>query len=108
MKKFTEVYTKARDVLTTQKYEAAWQTFLADTCSVKSLVGATGFNSANAAGLEKLRTKIKADGASPKTTGSVILAASQSGDTAGSLQARAATLKMLAQTYLVQRSGGQD
>jgi hypothetical protein len=108
MKKFTEVYTQAREVVVNQKFEPAWQTFLTDTCGVKSLLSATGFQSANAGGLEKLRTKIKTDGATPKTTGAVILSAAQSGQPGGSLQARAATLKMLNHTYLVQRSGGQD
>lgn len=108
MKKFTDVYAKARDVLLTQKFETAWQTFLTDTCTVKSLLSDGGFQAANAGGLDKIRTRIKTEGASPKTTGAAILAASQSGEFGGSLQARAATLKMLAHTYLVQRSGGQD
>jgi hypothetical protein len=107
MNKFTDVYTKARDVVVNEQFEAGWQKFLTE-CNVKALLSATGFEAGNAPGLEKLRTKIKAEGAAPKNVGKVILAASQSGQPGGSLQSRAATLKMLHHTYLVQRSGGQD
>ncbi|MES1172328.1 MAG: M35 family metallo-endopeptidase [Bacteroidota bacterium] len=106
MKKFTDVYTQARNVVVSQKFEAEWQKFLSDTCHVPGLLAADGFQSAHANGLEKLRAKIKTDATAPQTPGKVIIAAAQS--TGGSLAARAATLKMLSGTYLIQHTGGQD
>ncbi|HEY2902464.1 MAG TPA: M35 family metallo-endopeptidase [Polyangia bacterium] len=105
MKKFTEVYTRAKDTLAGQQFESGWQTFLTTSCNIKTLLAPEGFAAASAGGLDKLRAKIKTDATGTQTVGKVILTAAQA--TGGSLQDRAATLKMLSNTYLVQRSGGQ-
>jgi hypothetical protein len=104
----TEVYAKAREVLVNQAYEADWQKFLTETCRVKSLLGSDGFNASDNDGIDKLRGKIAADAKAGGGAGAVLIKAAKNGTTAGSMQERAAALKMLRHTYLVNQSGGQQ
>lgn len=76
METFTEAYGKLRDVMGGQVFEAEWQTFLANDAKVKGLLADDGPEPANAAGLDKIRTRLGADTAKRPET---ILKAAKAG-----------------------------
>ncbi len=108
VKKYSEAYAKARDVFSTQQFEAGWQKFFVETCRVKGLLGATGLDASCNSGLNKIRDRVAAEVGKGVASGAVILKSAQSGVAGGSLQERAAAVKMLKHTYLVQHTEGQD
>lgn len=108
MKKFTEAYQKARDVIALQKYNASWQPFLRDTCKVDKLISETGLVGAHEKSLDSLRSKISKVAIEAKSSaGSVIYSAALNGASPGTTADRAATLKFLKHIYRVHKFGGQ-
>jgi len=107
-KKYTDLYTTARNVFANQKYEAGWQSFLTDKCRVTSLMGNDGFSGSHRAACEKIRTRIGEEARAPGGPGAALIKASQNAESPGSLQDRAAALKILKHTYLVNQGGGQE
>ena len=113
--KFTDVYKKARSVVTTQKFaEPDWQKFLSEA-GVQSLLGAEGLDAAHARTPDKIREKIKKDSKGKLVSlvagggpGDVIYAAAQNQTSPGKWQERAATLKMLRHLYRASKTGAQD
>lgn len=107
-----QVYKKVRDVVTNQKFESDWQSFLRDSVHVDKLLAADGPNSAEAAGLERLRSKIQKDGSckpgAKLTAGKVVVSAAKSGQPEGKWIDRAATVKMLKHFYRYSKRGAQD
>jgi hypothetical protein len=109
MKKFTEVYKKAKDIAEKHEFEADWQKFLTTRCSLKTLFGDTGFTKAAASSPDLVRTRIAEHTKTGKeTSGAVIFAAADSGKPAGSTADRAAALKMVRHLYRISEKGGQD
>ncbi|GAB4267910.1 MAG: hypothetical protein Kow0065_18430 [Methylomicrobium sp.] len=115
MDRFTDAYEKARDVVKTQKFVDEWQKYLQDEVKVKELLNADGPDLAHANGLDKLRKKL--DDASRNAVvaffvggglGDKIVEASKNTASAGKLEDRVATLKMLYHLYLASKRGGQD
>lgn len=109
MQKFTEVYTKAKDVVENQKFAPDWQTFLDESCGVKKLLAKNGFDTAHAKSPELIRGKIKKM-VKPKVTtaGDVIYSAATNDKSAGKLEERAATIKMLEHVHRIHQRGGQN
>jgi hypothetical protein len=107
-KKYTDLYTRARDVFTSQKYEAGWQTFLTDSCRVASLMGSDGFSASHHAACDRIRTRIGEEARAAGGPGAVLVKASQNAGSPGSLQDRAAALKVLRHTYLVNQTDSQQ
>lgn len=118
MSKFTPVYTKARDVLTKQKFATPdWDKFLTQTCPIASLFGLSGFDSGHADLPDKLRKKFLDDSKHTNAVavfflgsglGEVIYNATQNKTSAGTWIERAAALKMVKHTYHAHKQGGQD
>lgn len=115
MNKFTEAYEKAQDVVAGQKFADDWQTFLQNQAQVKALLKPDGPDSTQAGGLDKIRKKI--DDVSHNAlvaffvgggSGEKIVEASKNTASAGKLEERAATLKMLYHFYLSSQRGAQD
>jgi len=107
-KKYTELYAKAREVFADQQYEAGWQKFLTDSCRVMSLMGSDGFGAGNQAACERIRKKLGDEAPASGGPGAVLIKASQNPQSRGSLQERAAALKILRHTYLVNQTDGQE
>lgn len=106
MDSFTEAYALARSVVQSQKFEADWHKFLAADARLGSLLGADGPDPTFADGLDQLRWKILQLAAG--TRGDAVLAACKSNPAGGSVEQRAATLKMLWHLYRATQRGGQD
>ena len=62
MDTFTEAYSKLRDVVGLQAFEAEWQKFLAEEANVKGLLASDGPAPANASALDRLRERIAEHG----------------------------------------------
>jgi hypothetical protein len=117
MNLFTSVYTKARDVAIGQRFaEPDWQKFMAETCSVKVLFGAKGFDTTKADAPDKVRNKV-ADKAKTikldhtqyiKKTGKVIFEAAQNTSSTGAWTERAALMEFLRHLYRAHKTGAQD
>lgn len=108
MQKFTEAYTKAREVATLQQYDGNWQPFLRDTCKVSKLLDTTGFASAHEKSLDSIRQRVAKSAKEAKTdSGAVIHDAALNAKSPGSVADRAATLKFLMHVYRVHKFGGQ-
>jgi hypothetical protein len=117
MNKFTEVYTKARDVAKGQKFaEPDWNKFLADTCGLKTLFGNKGFDTANAEAPEKVRKEfaekskdVKLDrNEYAKKAGKIIYEACQNTSSNGKWKERAALIEFTRHLYRAQKTGAQD
>ncbi len=116
MGNFTEVYTKATEVINNQNFSDEWDKFLNTTINIKSFFGADGFDVSQKQVPEKIRRKIDTDagtGASlttinKVTKGVVIYNAAKNATSAGTLPERAATIKMIKHLYLVLEKGGQQ
>ncbi|MFA5080930.1 MAG: M35 family metallo-endopeptidase [Hydrogenophilaceae bacterium] len=116
MSNFEQVYKKALKTVTDQKFADDWDLFLRTDVKVQSLLGATGFSSNEASGLDKLRKKIQDSTkhgavAAFFVGGGVadtILTAARNAKSAGSTADRAATLKFLKHVYLTRVRGGQE
>jgi len=116
MSKFTDVYVKARNVATNQKFaEPEWERFFSDTGS-KTLLGLKGLDSAKSEVPEKVRTKI-ANAAKTvkhdtkhyaKRAGSVIYEACQNTTSAGKWNERAGLIEFLRHLHRAAKTGGQD
>jgi len=104
---FTSNYLLARAVFRDQDYESDWNKFLKNKCHVKSLLGDSGFRSSHASSLDKIREKIEKD-AGTGSTGDVIYAAAENNKSKGSVNDRAAALKMLKHVYRVSKIGAKD
>ena len=106
MDSFTEAYTKARAVIQNQKFEAEWQKFLTTDAKVSSLLGVDGPDPTFADNLDRLRWKILKE---PKgKRGDTVVTACKSGVAGGSVDERAATIKMMWHLYRTRKRGGQD
>ncbi len=109
MNNFTEVYTKARQVIEKQKFSSEWQDFLVKECHIKSLLGPKGFDTDHSDAASLVRQKIKSATKSGKTSsGAVIYKAAENEGKSGSTSEKAATLKMLKHLYRSSKKGGQD
>jgi len=109
MNKFTDVYTKARQVVENQQFSADWQNFLVKDCHIKSLLGPNGFDTDHSDATNLIRKKIASTATPGKvSSGEVIYKAADNGGNAGSIAERAATIKMLKHLYRTSKKGGQD
>lgn len=115
MKKFSEAYEKALHVITTQKFADDWQGFLQNQARVKELLKPDGPDSTLAGGLDKIRKKINDASRHALVaffvgggSGEKFVEASKNTASAGKLEDRAATLKMLYHFYLAKQRGSQD
>lgn len=109
MNKFTEAYTKARDVLENQVFESQWQAFLFADCQARALFAAGGLAVDRAADLDRIRKRLRDKCKSDNhKIGAVIVEAAQNPVSSGTLAERAATLKMLSHTYHVVKKGAQN
>lgn len=118
MSKFTPVYTKAKDVLTKQKFaEPDWDKYLTKTCPIALMFGNSGFDAGRADLPAKLRKKILDDAKHTNSIavfflgggpGEVICNAAQNKLSPGNWTERAAALKMVKHVYHAQKKGGQD
>jgi hypothetical protein len=109
MQKFTEAYTKAKDVVDNQTFAADWQTFLHENCGVKKFIAKDGFDTAYAKSPELIRGKIKKLTVPKVTTsGEVIYKAATNDKSTGTLEERAATIKMLEHVHRIHQRGGQN
>jgi hypothetical protein len=108
MKRFTEAYTRARDVIEKQEFEADWETYLTKKCNVGTLFGEKGFVKASARAPDLVRSRIIEKACGGSTVGDVIYAAAQGGTPAISAKDRAATLKMIRHVYRIAEKGSQD
>lgn len=109
-----QVYQKVKGVITNQKFEGDWQSFMKDSVKAASLLADDGPSSANADGLDKLRTKLTESAKSSgknggsTTAGKVIVSASKPGTPDAKWAERAATMKMLKHLYRHSKRGAQD
>lgn len=109
MNKFTEVYSKAKDVVEKQQFETKWEKFLKTDCKAKTLFGEKGFGTAAADAPARVRQHIRdLTRSTKKNSGEVIYAAAQGGKPGVSLLERAATIKMIRHTHRIHKKGGQD
>lgn len=110
--KFTQVYNKARDVISSQHYASDWQDFLTITCNIKGLFSSEGFSTSDATALEKIRVKILDEAKKGEFTsnkeGCIIYNAAKNDSSSGLVSDRAAALKMLKHLYHTTTSGAQD
>ena len=108
MQKFTETYEKARDVVRTQKFSADWDAYLKNKLSIQKFLGQTGFDGSRSKAPESLRQKIGESVRSEKIdAGEVLYAAATNATSSGTVNERAATLKLLQHVHLTKESGGQ-
>lgn len=108
MQKFTEAYTKARDVISKQEFEGEWQKYLTD-CKARTLFGDKGFVRAASKSPDLVRAKITEMAKAGKcTTGEVIFQAASKGKPSTTAKERAATLKMIRHVYRVKEKGSQN
>ncbi|QDF99476.1 hypothetical protein CJ010_24520 [Azoarcus sp. DD4] len=108
MGKFTEIYTKAKDVLANQDFDKDWQAFLNSECKVKALFGADGFDVARAQDPERVRKRLRELSKWNKRIGAVIVEAATNPASAGTLAERAAALKMVRHVYRISKKGAQS
>lgn len=106
MDSFTEAYSKARSVVQSQHFKAGWSTFLNEQVKLKSLLAADGPDPLFAHGLTRLREKLIKEPEGKR--GAAICAACKIVPTTGSVEERAATLKLLWHLYRSRKRGGQD
>ena len=110
-----QVYDKVRGVITGQKFEGDWQSFMKDKVRASSLIAADGPSTSDAEGLDKLRSKLtdtvkesSKDGGSATTVAKTIMAAAKPGNPDAKWKERAATIKMLKHLYRYSKRGAQD
>ena len=118
-----QVYNKARNVVSSQQFEADWQKFMTETVKAGSLLASDGPDPTHSGGLDELRTRI-AQGVTDKggrrnaimgffaggssRADEVIVPAAKCGQPTNNWFARAATLKMLMHFYRASKRGAQD
>ena len=109
MNKFTEAYQKASDVISKQTYASGWQDFLQTKCNIKKFLGVSGFDTANKNTPSLIRDKVKTSlKAGVTKSGDVIYDAAKNDKSVGTLEDRAATLKMLKHVHHIHKRGGHD
>jgi Lysine-specific metallo-endopeptidase len=111
MDRFSEAYTKAREVLNKRKYTEDWQKFL--TSNINPVLGADAPDYQKATALDTFRTKLagaakdgKTGAAAADGVAATIVQAAKVDET--DFPARAATLKLLKHLYWVRKRGAQD
>ncbi len=115
MDKFSEAYQKASDVVSGQKFEAAWDK-LFKSPQFTQLLAADGPEEMQAAALDVLRKELSKDTKHGRIVASVmgggvgdaIVAAATNKTSPGSLADRAATIKFLKHLYLAGKHGSQQ
>ena len=115
MDKFSEAYQKASDVVSGQKFEAAWDK-LFKSPQFTQLLAADGPEEMQAAALDVLRKELSKDTKHGRLVASVmgggvgdaIVAAATNKTSPGSLADRAATIKFLKHLYLAGKHGSQQ
>lgn len=116
MRKFSEVYDKAKDVFANQKFESAWHKYLTEQTHASKLFKAEWLDQAHARCLDNLRHRLVHG---PETTsGGGIRGANRvaaveiwkaaGDDTDHKRKERAATLKLMKHLYLVSSRGAQS
>jgi hypothetical protein len=109
MEKFTEVYKKARHVVSSQEFSPEWEEFLRKKCHIKHLFNASGFDDSYRKTPGYIRDKIKTSVKSGVTTsGDVIYEAAKNDKAALTQTERAATLKLAKHVYHAHKRGGQS
>ncbi|MEJ1296914.1 MAG: M35 family metallo-endopeptidase [Candidatus Sedimenticola sp. (ex Thyasira tokunagai)] len=113
MEKFTQAYDAARAaIITEKKYESAWQTYL-DT-NIATILDLAGPNATHAAGITKLRGKLKTEAGKLETgnkyqkMANTIYDACVNSSATTTVPGRAAALKMMKHLYWAKKSGGQS
>jgi hypothetical protein len=106
---FTEAYSKAKNILETQKYNTEWDQYFSSKCLAKAFYGDSGFCGAHAAVPDLIREKIQQDmKKSQKKLGDSIYEAATADENTGSILERAACLKMMNHLHRTIKKGGQD
>lgn len=109
MKKFSEAYAKAREVLANQEFEADWERYLSRKCQIEKLFGVKGMSKSAAKAPELVRRRAREKrGVGNGTLGDVLYAAAHGGSPKSTIGDRAAALKMVHHTYRIVEKGGQD
>jgi len=106
--KFTEIYNKAKAVLAGQSFEKDWHAFLTTECKLAQLFGADGFDVAHSQDPERVRRRLRELSKWNKKIGTVIVEAATNPASVGSINDRAATLKMVRHLYRVSKKGAQE
>lgn len=109
MKRFTEAYQKAAETVSKQKFEPEWQKFLEKDGKMRDLFTSKGPQSSAAKGPVNIAKLIDDSATKDKlTTGAVIMAAAKNDKSGGSLNDRAATLKMARHMHRASAKGSQS
>jgi hypothetical protein len=108
MDNFTEAYTKAREVATTQKFSDEWQSFIRDKVGLAKFLARTGLATSQARAPARLREKLANGVKEKQPEGEQLYAAAANPLSAGCLEDRAATLKFVRHMHHAHKRGGQD
>ncbi len=117
MKKFTEVYEKAHNVIKNQQFSGDWQEFLFQSGFLEffrkrdlaGFLAEKGFSISYKKVPDRIREQIKKQVQSEKKkSGDIIYDAASNNKSSGTLLDRAATLKMVKHVYLASQKGGQN